>query len=96
MLHFADWYGLFTAARSGAILKLLLSESGVFMILEAILDEVDQLHNVSPRLEELAEQHPPVSEALIPIAGSVRGTATRKPAASTMPGRQDQIAAGSV
>ena len=44
---------------------------------EAILDEVDQLHNVSARLEGLAEQHPPVSEALITIAGNVRGTATR-------------------
>jgi hypothetical protein len=43
---------------------------------EAILDEVDQLHNVSTRLEGLAEQHPPVSEALITIAGNVRGTAT--------------------
>jgi hypothetical protein len=46
------------------------------MALEAILHEVDQLHNVSTRLEGLAEQHPPVSEALITIAGSVRNTAT--------------------
>jgi hypothetical protein len=46
------------------------------MNFEAILDEVDQLHNVSTRLEGLAEQHPPVSEALIKIAGSVRSTAT--------------------
>ena len=43
---------------------------------EAILDQVDQLHNVSARLEGLAEQHPPVSEALITIAGHVRSTAT--------------------
>ena len=46
------------------------------MVFEAILDEVDQLHNVSTRLEGLAEQLPPVSEALITIAGNVRGTAT--------------------
>jgi hypothetical protein len=46
------------------------------MTFEAILDEVDQLHNVSTRLEGLAEQHPPVSEALIKIAGNVRSTAT--------------------
>jgi hypothetical protein len=46
------------------------------MVFEAILDEVDQLHNVSTRLEGLAEQHSPVSEALITIAGNVRGTAT--------------------
>jgi hypothetical protein len=35
------------------------------MAFEAILDEVDQLHNVSTRLEGLAEQHPPVEEALM-------------------------------
>ena len=34
------------------------------MAFEAILHEVDQLHNVSTRLEGLAEQHPPVSERL--------------------------------
>jgi hypothetical protein len=46
------------------------------MAFDAILDEVDQLHNVSTRLEGLAEQHPPVEEALITIAGNVRSTAT--------------------
>jgi hypothetical protein len=42
---------------------------------EAILNEVEHLHSVSTRLEGLAEQHPPVSEALMTIAGSVRNTA---------------------
>jgi len=46
------------------------------MPFEAILDEVEQLHNVGTRLERLAEQHPLVSDALISIAGSVRNTAT--------------------
>jgi hypothetical protein len=46
------------------------------MLFEAILHEVDQLHNVSTRLEGLAENHPPVAEALITIAGNVRNTAT--------------------
>jgi hypothetical protein len=46
------------------------------MLFEAILHEVDQLHSVSTRLEGLAEQHPPVADALITIAGSVRNTAT--------------------
>ncbi|MGA3091390.1 MAG: hypothetical protein ABSD75_22505 [Terriglobales bacterium] len=41
-----------------------------------ILDEVNQLHRVSTRLEGLAEQHPPVCEALLTIAGSIRNTAT--------------------
>jgi len=42
----------------------------------AILHEVQQLYNVSDRLDLLAEQHPLVSEALITISGSVRDTAT--------------------
>jgi hypothetical protein len=46
------------------------------MAFEAILDEVDQLHNVSNRLEGLAERHTPITEALMTIAGSVRNTAT--------------------
>jgi hypothetical protein len=41
------------------------------MAIEDILHEVDQLHNVSLRLEGLAEHHPPVSEALVTIAGNV-------------------------
>ena len=55
----------------------MFHESGVRMPFEAILHEVDQLHNVSARLEGLAEQHLPVSEALLKIAGIVRNTATR-------------------
>jgi len=46
------------------------------MPFEAILCEVDQLHNVSTRLEGLAEQHPPISEALTTIAENVRDTAS--------------------
>lgn len=46
------------------------------MAFQAILDEVDQLHNVSTRLEGLAELHPPVSDGLLSIAGNVRSTAT--------------------
>jgi hypothetical protein len=46
------------------------------MAFEAILDEVDQLHHVSTRLEGLAELHLPITEALMSIAGSVRDTAT--------------------
>jgi len=46
------------------------------MPFQAILREVDQLHNVSTRLEALAEQHPPVSEPLMTIAGSIRNAAT--------------------
>jgi hypothetical protein len=46
------------------------------MPFEAILHEVEQLHDVSERLAVLAERHPPVSKELMTIAGSVRNTAT--------------------
>lgn len=46
------------------------------MAFAAILNEVDQLHGVSTRLEELAEEHSGVTEALMTIAGSIRNTAT--------------------
>jgi hypothetical protein len=46
------------------------------MAFQAILDEVDQLHNVSTRLERLAEENVLITEALMTIAGSVRSTAT--------------------
>lgn len=46
------------------------------MAVEAILREVDQLNLVGERLEGLAEDHPPVSEALIKIAENVRSVAT--------------------
>jgi len=42
----------------------------------SILREVQQLYNVSDRLDSLAEQHPLVSEALVTISGSLRNTAT--------------------
>jgi hypothetical protein len=46
------------------------------MPFQAILREVDQLQNVSARLEALAEQHALVSDPLLTIAGSVRNAAT--------------------
>jgi hypothetical protein len=42
----------------------------------AILQEAQKLHNVSARLDSLAEEHPRISEALITISGNVRNTAT--------------------
>ena len=42
----------------------------------AILQEAQRLHNVSDRLDSLAEQHPLVSEALITISGNDRSIAT--------------------
>lgn len=46
------------------------------MAFEAILNEVEQLNQTGDRIERLAEHHPPVSEALLSIAGNVRATAT--------------------
>ena len=42
----------------------------------AILHEVQQLYNVSDRLDLLSEEHPLASEELVTISGSVRNTAT--------------------
>jgi hypothetical protein len=42
----------------------------------AILHEVQQLYNISDRLDVLAEKHPLMAEALVGISGSVRNTAT--------------------
>jgi hypothetical protein len=46
------------------------------MSFDAILNEVDQLHGVSKRLDELAERHTLVTEQLMTIAGNVRTAAT--------------------
>jgi len=42
----------------------------------AILNEVQQLHNVSDRLDSLAGYDSHVSETLIKISGTVRNSAT--------------------
>ena len=46
------------------------------MPFQKILDEVEHLHGVSTRIEELAGNHPAVGEELLVIAGNVRNTAT--------------------
>jgi hypothetical protein len=53
-----------------------LSKSGIPIGFEAIVNEVDDLHGVSARLERLAEQYPPVTEALMSISGNILNTAT--------------------
>jgi hypothetical protein len=53
-----------------------LSKSGVPIGFEAIVNEVDDLQGVSARLLTLAEQYPPVTEALMTISGNVLNTAT--------------------
>jgi hypothetical protein len=40
-----------------------------------ILDEAQRLNGVSDRLDSLAEHYPLASEALIVIAGNIRGSA---------------------
>ncbi len=46
------------------------------MPFEAILHEIEQLHDISERLATLADRHPLMSEALMAVSGSVRDTAT--------------------
>jgi hypothetical protein len=53
-----------------------LSKSGIPIGFEAIVNEVDNLQGVSARLETLAEQYPPITDALMSISGNVLNTAT--------------------
>ena len=53
-----------------------LSKSGIPIGFEAIVNEVDNLQGVSARLERLAEQYPPITDALMSISGNVLNTAT--------------------
>jgi hypothetical protein len=53
-----------------------LAKSGIPIGFEAIVNEVDDLQGVSARLERLAEQYPPVTEALMSISGNILNTAT--------------------
>ena len=41
-----------------------------------LLQEAQQLHRVSDRLDALAEEHPLFSHLILPISGSIRNTAT--------------------
>ena len=52
------------------------TESGAITPFEDILKEVNQLNNVSDRLESLANQNPSVEDALMSVSGNVRNTAT--------------------
>lgn len=64
--------------RSPSEVFLLLAPMKVAQpwLLKRFWPKSNQLHNVSTRLEGLAEQHPLVSEGLITMAGNVRSTAT--------------------
>jgi len=53
-----------------------LSKSGIPIGFEAILNEIDDLQGVSARLQGLADQYPPASEALMTISENVLNTAT--------------------
>jgi hypothetical protein len=51
-------------------------ENGVRTGFEVIMNEVEQLNGVSTRLEGVADEHPPFTEALLTVAGNIRNTAT--------------------
>jgi hypothetical protein len=48
---------------------------GVRTGFEVILNEVDQLNGVTARLEGMADQNPPFTEALLTVAENIRNTA---------------------
>lgn len=42
---------------------------------KALLHEAQQLHDISQRLELLADQHPNIAVSLLSICGTIRGSA---------------------
>jgi hypothetical protein len=52
------------------------TKSSISTPFETILQEVDQLKNVSERLKSLADQHPVVEDALMSISGNISNTAS--------------------
>jgi hypothetical protein len=52
-----------------------IPDIGVRTGFEVILNEVEQLNGVSTRLEGMADQNPPFTEALMSVAGNIRNTA---------------------
>jgi hypothetical protein len=53
-----------------------IPKNGVRTGFEVIMNEVDQLKGVCTRLEGVADQHPPFTEALLTVVGNVRNIAT--------------------
>jgi hypothetical protein len=53
-----------------------IPKNGVRTGFEVIMNEVEQLNGVSTRLEGVADEHPPFTEALLTVAGNIRNTAT--------------------
>ena len=53
-----------------------IPKNGVRTGFEVIMNEVEQLKGVSTRLEGVADEHPPFTEALLTVAGNIRSTAT--------------------
>jgi hypothetical protein len=53
-----------------------IPKNGVRTGFDVIMNEVDQLNGVCARLEGLAEQQPPFTEALMTVAGNLRNIAT--------------------
>jgi hypothetical protein len=82
----AQLLGLFLSLLGAAVTLQLVqgvfpnitftTELGTITPFEDILKEVNQLNGVSDRLELLADQNPPVEEALLCVSGNVRNTAT--------------------
>jgi hypothetical protein len=54
----------------------VVTESGISMPFENMLQEVDQLRSVSDRLENLADSHPVVGDGLVGISENIRDIAS--------------------
>jgi hypothetical protein len=56
--------------------SMSIPKNGVRTGFDVIMNEVDQLNGVCTRLEGVAEQQPPFTEALMTVAGNLRNIAT--------------------
>jgi len=85
VLLLAQLLGLFLSLLGTALTLRLVQDMapqlevatkpGAPMPLGTILREVDQLNDVSERLESLADQYPSVEDGLLTISGNIRSTA---------------------
>ncbi len=86
VIFIAHLFGLFLALLGSATTQRLVQnvfpcldpapEQGLATAFENMLREVNQLRNVSERLEILADQHPGVGDGLAGISGNIRDIAT--------------------
>jgi hypothetical protein len=68
--------GTESATASASTTDSVAEEPGIAAVFEDLLAEIDQLRNVSDRIEALTDKHPDMGEGLLSAAGNIRSIAT--------------------